>query len=99
MTRKLLQNHAPQKVLDRRTQALHVDRLRHYPGWNRPCRAVEEDDANYYLGGAMVRYAQLRLDLRRDYVGIGKVIWARIQQLQLPEARWDIWNWKKKRAG
>jgi len=45
--RKTREKEAPQKTLDVRKQALHVNRIPDFPGWNRPSKAITQDDADY----------------------------------------------------
>ena len=73
--------------------ALHVDRIREQPGWNRPSDVITKADADYWAGAAVVRYDLLRRDLERDATEIGKRIWAGIQHL--PEPTWDVWTWEE----
>jgi len=96
--RKVLENEAPKKALDVRMRALHVDRLPHFPGWNRPSKAITRDDADSWLSAADVRYGLLRSELERDNSHVGKRIWAGIERLQLPESPWDLWTWQEDTA-
>jgi AbiV family abortive infection protein len=96
--RKNREREAPQKALEVRQRALHVDRIPHFPGWNRPSEAITRDDADYWLGAAAVRYELLRSELERDNSQVGKKIWAGIQYLELPEPPWDVWTWKEETA-
>jgi AbiV family abortive infection protein len=89
---------APQKALDIRQRAIHVDRIHHFPGWNQPSRVITRGDADYWVGAADVRYGLLRSELQNDNTEIGKKIWAGIEQFQLPESPWDPWTWQEETA-
>jgi len=93
--RKINEREAPQKALDVRQRALHVDRIQHFPGWNRPSRAITRDDADSWVSAADVRYGLLRSELEADNTDVGRKIWAGIEQLELPESPWDIWTWQE----
>jgi AbiV family abortive infection protein len=93
--RKMLEKQAPHKALDDRQRAIHVDAVQGWRGWNRPCQTIVEDDADYYVGAATVRYGLLRSDLQRDGSGVGRKIWEWIVRLDLPEAPWDVWTWEE----
>lgn len=96
--RKINEKEAPHKALDVRKRALHVDRVHHFPGWNRPSHVITMDDADSWVSAADVRYGLLRSELERDYTEVGKKIWAGIEQLELPESPWDIWTWQEETA-
>ena len=93
--RKIREKEAPQKALDIRQRALHVDRIHYFPGWNQPSRVITRDDADYWVGAADLRYGLLRSELEKDNTEVGKKIWAGIEQFQLPESPWDIWTWEE----
>jgi AbiV family abortive infection protein len=96
--RKILENEAPQKALEVRKRALHVDRISHFAGWNRPSKAITRDDADYWVGAAHVRYGLLRSELEGDNSPVGKKIWAVTQQLELQESSWNLWTWEEESA-
>lgn len=96
--RKRNEQEAPQKALDLRQRALHVDRIPSFPGWNQPSRVITRDDADSWVSAADVRYGLLRSELKRDSAEVGKEIWAAIEQFQLPESPWDIWTWQEETA-
>lgn len=91
--RQALEKEAPLLALDVRKRALHVDRIREQPGWNRPSNVITRDDADYWAGAAVVRYGLLRTELERDITETGKKIWAGIEHL--PEPPWDVWTWEE----
>ncbi len=93
--RKTRDKEAPRKALDDRMRALYVDRIQRVPGWNRPCKVITQDDADFYVGAAEEGYRRLRDDLERDSSEAGKKIWARVQRLELPEPPWDVWTWEE----
>jgi hypothetical protein len=93
--RKINEQQAPQKALDMRRRALHVDRVPHFPGWNQPSRVITRYDAHHLVSAAHVRYGLLRSELENDPSTVGKRIWAGIEQFQLPEPPWDIWTWEE----
>jgi AbiV family abortive infection protein len=93
--RKRNEQEAPQRALDIRQRALHVDRIAHFPGWNQPRRVITRDDADYWVGAADVRYGLLRSELEKDDTEVGKKIWAATEQFKLPESPWDIWTWQE----
>ncbi len=96
--RKINEREAPQKALDVRKRALHVDRIQTFPGWNRPSSVITRGEADSWVSAADVRYGLLRSELERDNTEVGKKIWAGIEQLQLPESPWDIWTWQEETA-
>jgi AbiV family abortive infection protein len=96
--RNINEQKAPRKALDFRQRALHVDRIHHFPGWNRPSHAITRDEADSWVSAAVVRYGLLRSELGRDDTEVGKKIWAGIEQLQLPESQWDIFTWQEETA-
>jgi len=96
--RKIREKEAPQEALEARKRALHVDRIRDFPGWNQPSRVITRDDADYWVGAADVRYGLLRNELEKDNTEVGKKIWAGIEQFQLPESPWDVWTWQEETA-
>jgi AbiV family abortive infection protein len=93
--RKMLEKQAPHKALHDRQRAIHVDPVQGWRGWNRPCQTIVEDDADYYVGAATVRYGLVRSDLKRDDSEVGQKIWEWILRLDLPEAPWDVWTWEE----
>ena len=96
--RKRNEQEAPQRAMDIRQRALHVDRIPHFPGWNQPRRVITRDDAAYWVGAADVRYGLLRSELQKDKTEVGKKTWAAIEQFQLPESPWDVWTWEEETA-
>jgi AbiV family abortive infection protein len=94
--RKIREKQAPQKAFDIRMRALYVDRIQRMPGWNRPSREIRRDDADSWVGAAVVRYDVLRDELKQDNSEIGKKISAGIEHLQLPEPPWDVWTFEEK---
>ncbi len=96
--RKRNEQEAPQRALDIRQRALHVDRIHHFPGWNQPRRVITRDDADYWIDAADVGYGLLRSELEKDNTEVGKKIWAGIEQFQLPESPWDPWTWQEETA-
>jgi AbiV family abortive infection protein len=96
--RRICEEEAPQKALDIRQRALHVDRIHHFPGWNRPSHVITRDDADYWVGAADVRYGLLRSELQKDNTEVGKKIWAGIEPFQLPETPWNVWTWQEETA-
>jgi hypothetical protein len=97
--RKINEREAPQKALEIRQRALHVDRIHQVPGWNRPSSVITRDDADSWVSAAVERYGLLRSELEKDNTEVGKKIWAGIEHLQLPESPWDIWTWQEETAG
>lgn len=95
--RKINEQQAPQKALDIRQRALHVDHIHHFPMWNRPSK-ITSDEADSWVGAADVRYGYLRSELENDNSEIGKKIWIGIEWLQLPQSPWDIWTWEEETA-
>ena len=96
--RKINEQEAPQKALDVRKRALHVDRIHHFPGWNRPSSVITRDDADSWVSAADVRYGLLRSELEKDNSEVGNKIRAGIEQLQLPKSPWDLWTWEEETA-
>jgi AbiV family abortive infection protein len=96
--RKINEQEAPQKALDIRKRALHIDRIHHFPGWNRPSKVITQDDADSWVSAADVRYGLLRSELEKDNTEVGKKIWAGIERLQLPESPWHLWTWQEETA-
>lgn len=92
--RKYEENRAPHRALDIRMRALHVDRVRQAPGWNRPSHEIKRDDADSWVSAADVRYSLLRSELKKSASNIDKAIWAAAERLQVPDAPWDIWTWE-----
>jgi hypothetical protein len=96
--REIAEKEAPQKALEVRKHALHVDRIDNFPGWNHPSRVITKDEADSWVSAADVRHGLLRSELERDNTEVGKKIWAGIQQLHLPQSPWDIWTWREETA-
>ena len=92
--RKINEQEAPQKALDIRQRALHVDHIHHFPVWNRPSR-ITSDEADSWVGAADVRYGHLRSELENDNSELGKKIWVGIERLQLPQSSGDILTWQE----
>ena len=92
--RQVLEERAPREAHENRFRALYVDPGEDGKRWNRPSKTISEEDADKWLGAALVGYERLRGQLveSNDAELAGAVLeWK--SRPELPEPPWDPLTW------